>query len=83
MAQQPFSETIELKDKREMLEQTALDLVQRHGLSGVSFRTLADEVGIKSSSVHYHFPDKSDLTNVLIERYSDCLLYTSPSPRDS
>ena len=59
-----------MADNRERLEQAALAAVQRRGLKGLSFRTLADDVGIKSSSVHYHFPDKSDLAGVLIERYS-------------
>ncbi len=28
------------------------------GFNGFSFREIADDVGIKSSSVHYHFPTK-------------------------
>ena len=60
-----------MRDNRKKLEIAALDAVQRSGLKGISFRTLADEIGIKSSSVHYHFPEKSDLARTLIERYSD------------
>lgn len=60
-----------MKGNREKLEDTALNAVQVGGLSSISFRTLAEEIGIKSSSVHYHFPDKSDLTRSLIERYSE------------
>lgn len=59
-----------MADNRERLEQAALAAVQRGGIKGLSFRTLADDVGIKSSSVHYHFPEKSDLARALIERYS-------------
>ena len=59
-----------MADNRERLEQAALAAVQRGGIKGLSFRTLADDIGIKSSSVHYHFPEKSDLVRVLIERYS-------------
>jgi len=59
-----------MTDKRDRLEAAALDAVQRNGLKGLSFRTLADEIGIKSSSVHYYFPEKSDLARTLIERYS-------------
>lgn len=55
---------------REQLEIKAQALVQRSGLKSLSFRTLANEVGIKSSSVHYHFPEKSDLAEALIERYA-------------
>lgn len=60
-----------MADKREQLERTATNAVQRSGLSHLSFRRLADEVGIKSSSVHYHFPDKPSLTSALIARYSE------------
>lgn len=60
-----------MNKNRDRLERAALDLVQRGGFKVLSFRTLADEVGIKSSSVHYHFPEKTDLAKTLIERYSD------------
>lgn len=59
-----------MADNRERLEQAALAAVQRGGIKSLSFRSLADDIGIKSSSVHYHFPEKSDLTHALIERYS-------------
>jgi TetR/AcrR family transcriptional regulator, transcriptional repressor for nem operon len=59
-----------MSDKRSELEALALSKVQRAGLRDLSFRTLADEVGIKSSSVHYYFPEKSDLTATLIDNYS-------------
>jgi len=60
-----------MKDNRQKLEEAALHSVQHGGLKALSFRTLAEEIGIKSSSVHYHFPDKSDLAKTLIERYSE------------
>lgn len=63
-----------MTEKRERLENVALESAQRKGLNGLSFRTLADEVGIKSSSVHYYFPEKSDLTRTLIERYTQNFL---------
>jgi len=56
--------------RRDRLEQAAQDAVQQSGLRNLSFRTLADDIGIKSSSVHYHFPEKADLASALIKRYS-------------
>lgn len=41
------------------------------GYHAVSFRDLADELGIKSSSVHYYFRQKEDLGLALIHRYSE------------
>lgn len=41
------------------------------GYHAVSFRELADELGIKSSSVHYYFRQKEDMGVALVKRYSD------------
>jgi len=58
-----------LTDKRTQLKKVAADAVQRSGIQNLSFRTLADHVGVKSSSVHYYFPEKADLATSLIESY--------------
>jgi TetR/AcrR family transcriptional regulator, transcriptional repressor for nem operon len=44
--------------------------MRSRGYHGVSFRELADDVGIKSASVHYYFPQKEDLAVALIRRYT-------------
>jgi len=41
------------------------------GYHGFSFRDVASDVGIKSASVHYHFPIKADLAAALAKRYGD------------
>lgn len=61
----------ERSGKRSELELRARAKVQRSGLRDLSFRSLADEVGVKSSSVHYYFPEKRDLTATLIHNYSN------------
>ena len=43
--------------------------VQAHGYSRLSFRELAKKVGIKSASVHHHFPTKADLGAAVARRY--------------
>jgi TetR/AcrR family transcriptional repressor of nem operon len=51
--------------------QDAAEIAMRsRGYHGVSFRELADDVGIKSASVHYYFPQKEDLAVALVTRYS-------------
>lgn len=40
------------------------------GYHAVSFRDIADDLGIKSASVHYHFRQKEDLGVAAVERYS-------------
>ena len=37
-----------------------------HGVGGVSFRDIATRIGIKSASVHHHFPSKDDLILALV-----------------
>lgn len=44
--------------------------MRRDGYNAVSFRDLASDTNIKSSSVHYHYPKKEDLGVELVERYS-------------
>lgn len=44
--------------------------VRGAGFSAMSFRDLASDVGIKSASVHYHFPTKPDLGEALVDRYT-------------
>lgn len=45
--------------------------IRSGGYHAMSFRDLADDLGIKSSSVHYYFRRKEDLTVALVERYSE------------
>lgn len=47
----------------------AQELVQSRGFNAFSYRDLAERVGIKTSSIHYHFPTKGDLATALVERY--------------
>lgn len=58
-------------DTRELILSAARATVQAHGYSGLSFRDLATAVGIKSASVHYHFPTKGDLGATLAHDYTD------------
>src|SRR5260370_42077550 len=41
------------------------------GFNGFSFREIAADVGVKSSSVHYHFPTKGKLAAAVVHRYTD------------
>ncbi|MEP1142406.1 MAG: TetR/AcrR family transcriptional regulator [Henriciella sp.] len=44
--------------------------VRAAGFTEMSFRDVANDVGIKSASVHYHFPTKADLGEALVEGYA-------------
>ena len=58
-------------DKREMIMAAARSTVQAHGYNRLSFRDLANKVGIRSASIHYHFPTKGDLGAALARRYTE------------
>jgi TetR/AcrR family transcriptional repressor of nem operon len=58
-------------DVREKIMAVAKATVQARGYNVLSFREVAKEVGIKSASVHYHFPTKADLAAALARRYTD------------
>ncbi|MFM9975590.1 MAG: TetR/AcrR family transcriptional regulator [Beijerinckiaceae bacterium] len=49
---------------------SACQLVQIRGYNGFSFHDLAEMVGIRTASIHYHFPTKADLGQALMLRYS-------------
>lgn len=60
-----------MSDTRERLLDAAEKRMRSGGYHAISFRDLADDLAIKSASVHYHFRQKEDLGVALIERYSD------------
>jgi TetR/AcrR family transcriptional repressor of nem operon len=54
---------------KEAILAAARKTAQAHGYSGLNFRELASEVGIKAASIHYHFPSKADLGAAVAKRY--------------
>jgi len=59
----PRSETAEqILDLAEML-------IQTRGYSAFSYQDIADDLGIRKASIHYHFPSKADLAAAVVDRY--------------
>lgn len=48
--------------------------IREAGYHGFSFRDLAADVGVKSASIHYHFPTKAALGAAVARRYTDRIL---------
>ena len=72
---------------REEILEAAKRVAQAHGYGGLNFRDLAEQVGIKAASIHYHFPSKAELAAAVAKRYwqdaaayLDSLLKESPDP---
>ena len=60
-----------MADRRSAILDVAERRIRAHGYNGFSFREIADEIGIKSASVHYHFPTKADLAAAVAKRYRE------------
>jgi TetR/AcrR family transcriptional repressor of nem operon len=60
-----------MSDTLERLMDAAEGGIRLRGYHAVSFRELADELGIKSSSVHYYFRAKEDMGLALVARYEE------------
>lgn len=59
-----------MSDTIDRLLDAAETSIRLRGYHAVSFRELADDLGIKSSSVHYYFRQKEDLGLAVVERYT-------------
>ena len=57
-------------DTKRALLTSAERLMRQHGYDAVSFGALAEEIGIKTASIHYHFPRKADLALALLDLYA-------------
>lgn len=44
-------------------------VAQAHGYSGLNFRDLGQQVGIKAASIYYYFPSKAELATAVARRY--------------
>jgi TetR/AcrR family transcriptional regulator, transcriptional repressor for nem operon len=58
-----------MTEMEEKLLDAAEVAVRARGYHAVSFRELADDLGIKSASVHYYYRQKEDLGLALVARY--------------
>lgn len=52
---------------RERLVEAALELINEHGLEGLSMRVLADRLEVKASSLYWHVRDRRELLDLLAE----------------
>jgi TetR/AcrR family transcriptional regulator, transcriptional repressor for nem operon len=65
-----YGETL-MSDVKTGIMDAAERRIQLGGFGGFSFREIAADVGIKSSSVHYYFPTKENLAAAVIRRWAE------------
>ena len=57
------------KDTKTALMDFAEHAARARGFDGFSYADMAEAVGMRKASVHYHFPTKADLSVALMDRY--------------
>lgn len=55
---------------KDSIKKEATRIVRTGGSHSLNFRDLGNLVGVKSSSIHYYFPTKSDLLAEIVKDYS-------------
>ncbi|ANK84579.1 MULTISPECIES: TetR/AcrR family transcriptional regulator [unclassified Rhizobium] len=60
-----------MSETAEAILDAAEERIRGAGYSGFSYRDVAADVGVKASSVHYHFPAKEKLAAAVARRYTD------------
>jgi TetR/AcrR family transcriptional regulator, transcriptional repressor for nem operon len=58
-------------ERKDAIMDAAERRIRDAGYNGFSFREIAADVGVKSSSVHHHFATKEALAAAVARRYSD------------
>lgn len=58
----------EMKNTKEMIEDVALELFSKKGYKAVSIRDIGKQVGIKESSIYYHFLNKQAIMDSLLQK---------------
>lgn len=53
----------------EQIMHTATVLLQKHGFNAISYNDISKLIGIKTASIHYHYPSKYDLGKSIMEQY--------------
>ena len=56
-------------ETKELILKNALDMFAKSGYNSVSIRDIAKTVNIKESSIYYHFKNKQDILDLLVEKY--------------
>lgn len=55
-------------ETKDRIMEVALDLFSKRGYQAVSIRDVCKEVGIKESTIYYHFKNKQDILDMILQK---------------
>ncbi|NER82169.1 MAG: TetR/AcrR family transcriptional regulator [Leptolyngbya sp. SIO1D8] len=61
------------KNTAQTILDVAQSIVRNRGYSAFSYADIAEQVGIRKASIHYHFPSKDELVRALVQRYRETM----------
>jgi AcrR family transcriptional regulator len=68
-------------DRQTRILEAALELLSRHGISGINMRAVAREAGVALGLVNYYFEDKSSLIRAVLRQIEEHdLMLVEPTP---
>ncbi|MFJ5956003.1 TetR/AcrR family transcriptional regulator [Paenarthrobacter sp. NPDC092416] len=68
-------------DRQTRILEAALELLSRHGISGINMRAVAREAGVALGLVNYYYEDKSSLIRAVLHQIEEHdLLLVEPTP---
>lgn len=78
---------METRNTQQDIIDTATVLMMNCGYNAFSYADIAERIGIRKASIHYHFPGKNDLARSVVARYRtdarlglELVMRTVPSP---
>jgi TetR/AcrR family transcriptional regulator, transcriptional repressor for nem operon len=58
-----------INETMQQIMDTGQFLIQERGYNAISYADIAERIGIKKASIHYHFAAKQDLVQAILHRY--------------
>lgn len=65
-----------MKNTKEKILQTALELFNAHGMAKVTLRTIANKMGISQGNLNYHFKKREDIVEALYFQIVESINHT-------
>ena len=67
---------------KEKILQISIEKISKKGYDNVSIRSIAQDVGIKESSIYNHYKNKEDILDKILKKFLDILEETSLESSD-